>query len=476
VSAERAAPTPTKIANTISAFPVWQADTDAKGKDQHVADRTEPTRPVAVRSRSGSPFQLNLEQQRKRAKELVRDARAGDANALTRFRRHHPDGRAISGARIPDHLAHLTEAQLVIARELGLPSWPRLKAHISAMQQAQHSISSAAAAPDGEVPTLHIRCGSDLGPTLKDAGFCGAFLEYSDPLCQGPVVKDAAWLTRRAAFLARAYQMPGGDGAEQIARDLERVEGLLRSAARTYERVVLWFEHDSYDQLVLTRCLAQFADTPVRRLELISVDGFPGTTRFIGLGQLPPEALRLLWHERRPLSEHEVRAGQAVWEMLRSPDPTLLAAAAVTPTPGLPHLSRAIRRHCQELPWVNDGLSLTERMVLQLLAEGQKAIGEVYRDLMVAREPLPWLGDLMFLFVVESMKRVSQPVFTAAPGRTQRWPSERLTITDMGRAVLAGVVDWLSLSPPERWLGGVHIAAYSRCWRWDERNRTTILR
>lgn len=441
-----------------------------------MTDRTHPTRQVAGSARSASPFHLNIEQQRKRAKELLRRALAGDADALARFCSHHPGGRAIAGAKIPDRFAHLTEAQLVIARELGLPSWPKLKAHISAMQRARKSISHGAGAPDADVPTLHIRCGSDLGPSLKEAGFRGAFLEYSDPLCQGPVTRDANWLVRRATFLRQAYGVWTGQSAEQIAQDLERAEEVLQSAAQTYERIVLWFEHDSYDQLVLARCLAQFADRPVRRLELISVGGFPGTVRFIGLGQLPPEALRLLWRERRPLAAHEVRTGQAIWEMLRASDPTPLAVAASMPTLGLPHLSHAIRRHCQEFPWVSDGLSLTERLVLQRLAEGQKTMGEVYRDLMLGREPLPWLGDLMFRFVVESMKRASRPVFTATPGHTQRWPGEQLTITDVGRAVLAGAVDWLSLAPPARWLGGVQIPAAPPCWRWDERAATTVFR
>jgi hypothetical protein len=310
-----------------------------------VTDRTQRARTHAVPpSRSASPFRLNLEQQRKRAKELLQGLRTGEADARSRFRRHHPHGPGISDARVVDRLTRLSEAQLVIARELGLPSWARLKAHIAAMQQARDRISSSTDAADDDCPTLHIRCGSDLGPALEEAGFRGAFLEYSDPLCQGPVMKDAAWLARRAAFLAHAYGASVGRGLEQITHDLETAEARLRSAARDYERVVLWFEHDSYDQLVLTRCLAQFAETPVRRLELISVDRFPGSVRFIGLGQLPPEALRLLWRERRPLSERQVVAGKSIWELLRSADPTRLATAANMEIDGLPHLSRAIRR------------------------------------------------------------------------------------------------------------------------------------
>jgi hypothetical protein len=67
-------------------------------------------------------------------------------------------------------------------------------------------------------------------------------------------------------------------------------------------------------------------------------------------------------------------------------------------------------------------------------------------------------------------------VFTAGfESEDRRWFRERLTITALGRAVLAGDVDWLSLSPPERWLGGVCIRADRPCWRWDDACGTTVL-
>jgi hypothetical protein len=332
-------------------------------------------------------------------------------------------------------------------------------------------------APDADAETLHIRCGSDLRSSLETAGFTGAVLEYSDPLCQGPVVQDEVWLPRRADFLAQAYGGYTGRGATQITDDLQRAESALRSAAERYQRVVLWFEHDTYDRFVLARCLAQFAETPPRRLELISVDHFPGATRFIGLGQLPPEALRLLWPRRLRVSDREVAVGCSVWDMLRSPDPRALARAARGGIAELPHLVKAVRRHCQELPWLGDGLSLTERLVLQLLAERPRTVGQAYAELMLSREPMPWLGDLMFRFIIETMRRAAEPVFASGfDGDDRHWARERLTITALGRAILVGDVDWLSLSPPDRWLGGVHIQAGRPCWRWDEHAGAVVLR
>ena len=423
--------------------------------------------------RPTSPFRLNLEQQRKRAKELLKDLRAGEADALRRFRLHHP--RLVDGI-MPDQLVRLSEAQHVVARELGLPSWPRLTAHVQRMDRSWERIVQGDPAPDGDMPTLHLRCGSDIGPTLVQAGFVGDFLEYADPLCQGPALDEAGWLERRAMFVAESYGEGSGQSFDQIAGKLAMAEEGLKAAASRYRRVVLWFEHDSYDQLILARCLARFAETCPSCLELISPPRYPGTTRFIGLGQLPPEALRLLWDERAAVSAEGMWAGQAVWHALRSADPRPLAALARTGTDALPQLGKAVRRHCQELPWTTDGLGLTERLVLQVLAEGPRTVGQAFSRIMMEREPLPWMSDLIFRSIVDDMKHVDRPVFTGAfEGEERHWPTERLTITPLGRAVLAGQADWLALRPPMRWLGGVLLPGSTPCWRWDDATASVVL-
>jgi hypothetical protein len=161
-----------------------------------LSDRPQDTR-ASETQRRAAPFRLNLEQQRKRAKELLKAARYGEPDALRRFGADHPHATGSCGTVLSDHLARLSEAQLVVARELGLPSWPRLRAHIQAMDRARESIGRGDVVPDQGLTTLHIRCGSDIESALKEAGFVGDFLEYADPLCQGPVLDEAAWLERR---------------------------------------------------------------------------------------------------------------------------------------------------------------------------------------------------------------------------------------------------------------------------------------
>lgn len=68
------------------------------------------------------PERPSLEQLRKQAKDLLRDARAGDAHALARIA---PIERGASGDRIT-----LADAHLAIARNYGFPSWPKLVRHV----------------------------------------------------------------------------------------------------------------------------------------------------------------------------------------------------------------------------------------------------------------------------------------------------------------------------------------------------------
>jgi hypothetical protein len=67
------------------------------------------------------PASPSLEQLRKAAKDLARAHRAGDLAARSRVAAHHPR---------PDEPLKLSGAQLVIAREHGFPSWPRLRAYV----------------------------------------------------------------------------------------------------------------------------------------------------------------------------------------------------------------------------------------------------------------------------------------------------------------------------------------------------------
>jgi hypothetical protein len=75
-------------------------------------------------------FRLNLEQQHKRAKDLLKAAKAGEAEALQRLR-----GAGLTAPATPK----LAQAQHCIARELRFENWAALKRHIGEMERARRA-------------------------------------------------------------------------------------------------------------------------------------------------------------------------------------------------------------------------------------------------------------------------------------------------------------------------------------------------
>jgi HEAT repeat protein len=80
------------------------------------------------------PPDPNLDQLKNQAKDLLKACRAGDPQALLRIERWLPNCSV---------QARLADAQLVVAREYGFTSWPRLKLYITALPARRASVEVA---------------------------------------------------------------------------------------------------------------------------------------------------------------------------------------------------------------------------------------------------------------------------------------------------------------------------------------------
>jgi len=97
---------------------------------------------------------LNLAQQRKRAKDLRRAHQDGNVEAAVRVARYLPRARSLSPETILASPFTLSEAQLVVAREAGFSSWPNLKHHIEGPSEFDRNEALIAAALEGDTDTL----------------------------------------------------------------------------------------------------------------------------------------------------------------------------------------------------------------------------------------------------------------------------------------------------------------------------------
>jgi hypothetical protein len=308
---------------------------------------------------------------------------------------------------------------------------------------------------------LHLRCGTDIRDSLRDAKIPGDFLEWADPICQGPVLPlpEPEYLERRRAWISATGDIPRAE----IDAKLHAMSSLPGRIER-YDEVCLWFEHDLYDQSILIQVLAALAEARELwpRLRIVQIDRYPGIARFVGLGQLMPDALGSLYQARTPVSVEAFEIAVRAWDAWREPTPDRLRNEDWR-SDALPFLARAIARHLDEFPREDDGLGLTQRITLQAIADAQAKQGhgyamEIFGRLLSELEPMPWLGDSMWWGYLRELADGSAPLIEMLG----EFPAEHLTLTPLGRAVLAGEQNWLAVAGPteygpSRWRGGVEI-------------------
>jgi DNA-binding transcriptional MerR regulator len=319
---------------------------------------------------------------------------------------------------------------------------------------------------------LHVTNGESAGNTLRQTAIGGAVLPWQDSLHEGPVpsLPRAALLRTRARFLTEC-----GWGSERaLLSSLERRDAQLLDALGDGLEVVLWFEHDLYDQLQLLDVLA-LAHTVEVEPELIVVGSFPGKPSFAGLGELTAGELETLWPSRRQAEPSMLQAAADAWEAFRAPDPTALADRATRETPGLPFLAPALRRLLEELPAPADGLSRTERSALRVVDAG--AVTPPAAFVAAQRlEEAPFLGDTWFYRTVSALGQGDNRLLETRDGAELTPPPPlgdsllfarlELRPTAAGKRVLAGEADRVELLGVDRWIGGTHIAR-DNDWRWD---------
>ncbi|WP_087500817.1 DUF1835 domain-containing protein [Pseudomonas sp. SID14000] len=390
---------------------------------------------------------LDLPALRKRAKRLLSALKSHEADDT----REQLRALGLSG---PDY--RLADTQWLVAREAGFASWPKLKAHADAIAFAARHPGFTA---DDEAAVQHWRCGNDIAHSLRTAGFAGAFQMFDDPMVMGPVcaLPEEQYWQVRAAYIQQAFNLPPQDIEQRQAAQRTALAGLNSDS-----KMVLWCEGDAYDQLFLIRVLASLPSLP-RRLELIEITQVPGVERFIGIGQLAPDLLAWLWPQRRALGEDALALARQAWAAYTAPAPRAWAALAGLQHAVLPLLGRALARQLQELPGANDGLSLTERLLLRVLASrGELPADRVFAQLMMQDEPLPYLGDLMFHVLLQPLIHAPHPLLLEGPGES--WAQRPLRLTALAEQVLAGQAHWLDHNPAQRWVGGVLVDAADRPW------------
>ena len=287
---------------------------------------------------------------------------------------------------------------------------------------------------------LHLTNGDSAAGTIRQTGITGQIVPWRDVLHEGPV---PAGLSLEGMTDVRARFLAGpNEPFTEVFANLAARNAALRAA----RRVVLWFEHDLYDQLQLLEILATLAVQPETRAELICINAFPGVEPFYGLGQLTAPQLATLWSRRQPVSTAQLTLGARAWNAFCSPDPTALRKLLDGDLMALPFLRDALERFLEERPAPPTGLGRTERQLLAAVQAGHATFAGIFRANQ-ASESAPFMGDTTVQSRLDAMVHARTPLLTREP----------YSLTPAGQRVLAGEVDARKLNGLDRWFGGVHL-------------------
>jgi hypothetical protein len=318
---------------------------------------------------------------------------------------------------------------------------------------------------------LHVANGTSTTLTIEAAGIPGRTSIWADPLHDGPV---PAGLSDQELIERRAFGLDDGPGdgpvdAATFAAALREWRAIVDDCD-AYDELVLWYEHDLFDQLNLIQLLSRIGEHRPwpRPVTLICIGSFPGRPSFKGLGELSVAELAPLFDTRAPVTDAQYDLALAAWAAFRSPDPRAIENVLDRDTSALPFLAPALTRHLEEFPWTSDGLSRTERRLLSLAGPGPVSL--------LAAFPRMHDGETAFYIADDSLRNVVRrltsgavPLLKVSNEGTAGKPAMKSTLelTDRGRAVLAGEQDRIALSGIDVWLGGVHLTHAGALWRWD---------
>jgi hypothetical protein len=315
-------------------------------------------------------------------------------------------------------------------------------------------------------------------------------LSWDDVLHDGPVpYRDTleALSMIRAQFLASwSTDFVELNAVEVERRFFERDAAIGR--ATEYDEIVLWFDHDLYDQLQLLQVgwvlQGLLSDGVMRSKSSVQFQGPEGRDQskplvsFVSYGDhldADDSVLMSAAYQRRTvLSASNLERLDHLWRVFTSETPEPLGKELSGDFAPFGNLQSAMFRLCQEYPCIESRLTRSERQVLTVLSEIDSLRPGALFAACQGMEEAAYLGDWSFWRIVSRLASGSPFLVgimgggqfvlpkTTPPGR--EFLDQKLHITDSGRAVFGRTAVW---NRPDFWIGGVRLSD-SNDWRWDE--------
>lgn len=218
----------------------------------------------------GLPGNVNLEQLRKGAKSFQRAVRGGDRGAAAIVREFHPTLASAAPGSPELEAFSRADAQLVVARQFGFASWPKLKAHVE-------QVAGLARSPH------HQPVG---GPLANDAAIVDEFLRLA---CLNYGDDDPARLRRAAGLLDEHEWLATADIYTIAATgSLDAARDLLADDPAAAARVGGPFRWEPLLYLTYARLPLSAARSPIAVARLLLEQGADPNAGYLWEGLIPP--------------------------------------------------------------------------------------------------------------------------------------------------------------------------------------------
>ncbi|WP_136608085.1 sigma-70 family RNA polymerase sigma factor [Paenibacillus dokdonensis] len=332
---------------------------------------------------------------------------------------------------------------------------------------------------EGGKDVLHIVNGDSVAQKLRKGIVQGDVLVWREVYPHGPVSLDSSALDNRlerAQYLEQTLGVPQKEYIQN--RDMQ--EKALADSAR-YDEIILWFEHDLFDQTMLCFLLHWFSEHPLpsTKLSLLCIGEYPGIELFRGLGQLSEAQMETLSGTWKSIGAKELDLGRLFWEAYASQDPGRLQQLLREDTSALPFAHDAFQMHLSRFPSTNNGLGIVEQTTLEMIHAGINSPQALFQQTGNKLHRLG-MGDLEYWHILMKMSQEPYPLLQISgikPLPTYKDSSISLqdrvvALTELGRNVMDGREDWAEKKGIDAWYGGVHLQGHFPSWRWDSSMQT----
>jgi hypothetical protein len=304
---------------------------------------------------------------------------------------------------------------------------------------------------------LNIVNGEAIIKKLKLAEISGIFLPWQDFLHEGPVPENLS-LEALSKIRAQYISTKGLGSFDEVHQSFKDRNATLNSFKK-YQKIILWFENDLYDQLQFIQILDWFfkyADNSTPIYYISCERHLYSYTR--------KELDELLLYNKELVSHTLYIIAKKAWSAFSAPTPEAWFRLQDDDISELPFLKYSIIRMLEEYPNTINGLSRTAHQALLIIEGGVHHPQEIFEQYQES-EQLKFMGDILFWNILKEL--VNKNLLNA------REEGRELKITSLGKEVIKGDINWLDINQIDKWLGGVHLNQQN-LWCWDIKSQKII--